>query len=187
MGCDSLAEARRIRHILYKALDSTVVPVVRAVAAMGVPRVLSTGSAMLRHIRWKTKLLNLGHYSELAPCVVIHNPQVVSIGSHVSIGEFVHIWGYGGVTIGDHVLIAGHAVITSLTHEINTARLYRQSLAMSHVYIEDNVWIGAGAIILPGVRVGKNSIIGAGAVVTHDVPPNTIVAGVPARVMRQVE
>ena len=90
--------------------------------------------------------------------------------------------GGGGVEIGDNVIIASHSVITSQTHDRNS-KLYRKENIMKPVKIGDNVWIGAGAIILPGVSIGNSSIVGAGSVVTKDVLSNTVVMGIPARVV----
>jgi maltose O-acetyltransferase len=117
--------------------------------------------------------------------VVIHTPERVSIGARCAIAEFVHMWGGGGITIGNDVMIASHAVITSLTHDTRAA-VYRESLIRKPVVIEDNVWIGAGAVILPGVSIGSGSVVGAGSVVTRDVPAGTVVVGVPARAIRSV-
>lgn len=139
---------------------------------------------LARYAYWKVYLAGLGEGSVIYPHVVIHGPEHTTIGNRCSLAEFVHIWGGGGVTIGDDVLIASHTVITSLTHHKKVVR-FRETLIKEPVVIMDNVWIGAGAIILPGVTVGEGSIIGAGAVVTSDVAPGVIVAGVPARVIKQ--
>ena len=87
--------------------------------------------------------------------------------------------------IGNDVMIASHTVITSLTHDPD-ASIYRETLIKKKVTIKDNVWIGAGAIILPGITIGEGAIIGARSVVTKDVPPNVIVVGVPAKPIRVV-
>lgn len=113
----------------------------------------------------------------------IESAEKVKIGSRVSIAAFVHIWGGGGVEIGDDTLIASHVAITSLTHD-TAAALFAQSLISKPVIIGCNVWIGTHASILPGVKIGNGAIIGAGAVVTKDVSENMIVVGVPARAMR---
>ena len=78
------------------------------------------------------------------------------------------------------MIIASHVVITSQTHD-KQGPCYRETTSRAKVVIGDNVWIGAGAIILPGVILGPGSIIGAGAVVTRDVSAGNIVVGVPAR------
>ena len=134
---------------------------------------------------WRAKLGQLGTDSYIFRNVAIHGPKSVMIGSHVHIAEFVHIWGGGGVYIGDNVAIASHTVITSQTHD-KYAKLFRNSYRAMPVKIEENVWIGAGAVILPGVTIGKGSVIGAQAVVTRDVPPRSLVLGVPARVVEQL-
>lgn len=111
--------------------------------------------------------------------VVINNPDHLRVGARVSINAFVHIWALGGVTIGDDTLIASHVAITSLTHDPR-AELYAATQQARPVVIGRNVWIGTHAVILPGVTIGDNAVIGAGAVVTRDVPPRTVVVGVPA-------
>jgi acetyltransferase-like isoleucine patch superfamily enzyme len=90
------------------------------------------------------------------------------------------MWGGGGIEIGENVLIAAHVAITSQTHDTG-APLYKYSSVAKKVCIEDNVWIGTHAVILPGIRIGRNAIIGAGTVVTKNVPANDIVIGIPAR------
>jgi Acetyltransferase (isoleucine patch superfamily) len=134
---------------------------------------------------WKTQLGFLGEDSYIYSTIVIHCPERVSIGSRVSIAEFVHMWGGGGITIGNDVMIAAHTIISSQTHDPN-APLFRETQIMKPVVIEDNVWIGSGAIILPGVHIGTGSVIGAGSVVTKDVPPGSVVVGGPSKVIRQL-
>ena len=110
--------------------------------------------------------------------VVIYHPEGLRLGNDISIGEFSHIRASGGVTIGNRVLLASHVVVTSRTHPLAPPRF---GVTKDHpIVIEDDVWIGAGAIVLPGVTVGRGSVVAAGAVVTHSVPPMTVVAGVPA-------
>ncbi len=111
--------------------------------------------------------------------VTIYHPEHLALGSQIDIGEYTHIRASGGVTIGDRVLIAASAVITSREHPVPLPRYGVTTDAP--VVIEDDVWIGAGAIVLPGVTVGRGAIVGAGAVVTANVAPFTIVGGVPAR------
>lgn len=112
--------------------------------------------------------------------LIINSPERVRLGDRVSINAFVHIWGSGGVTIGDDSLIASHVAITSLTHDPKAAA-FAQTLVTKPVSIGRNVWIGSHAVILPGVTIGDNAVVGAGAVVTRDVPAGSIVTGVPAR------
>jgi maltose O-acetyltransferase len=104
----------------------------------------------------------------------------IVIGNNVSIAAFVHIWGQGGVNIGNNVLIASHTAITSLTHNPQSI-LFNSELIKKSVLIGDNVWIGSHSVILPGVKIGNNCIIGAGSIVNKDIPDNTVFAGVPAK------
>lgn len=122
---------------------------------------------VFREARWKARLAALGDGTNIYPWVEIHNLDRVRIGARCAIAEFVHMWGGGGIRIGNDVLIASHGIITSLTHDKNAA-CFRETTLRAPVVIGDNVWIGAGAIILPGVTVGAGSIVAAGAVVTRD-------------------
>ena len=112
----------------------------------------------------------------------------IGIGRNCIVGEFSVIRGQGGVTIGDNVIIAPRVQIMAVEHvfEDPTRPILEQGLRALGIQIEDDVWIGAGAIILDGVRVGRGAVVGAGAVVTRDVPPHSVVAGVPARLLRRI-
>lgn len=116
--------------------------------------------------------------------VTIYAPEKLELGDQVDIGEFTHIRANGGVRLGSRVLIASHVVITSRAHPVALPRY--GIVEDAPVVIEDDVWIGAGAIVLPGVTVGQGAIVAAGAVVTRSVQPHTIVAGVPARLIEHV-
>lgn len=147
-------------------------------------------------LEWMTRAREYEHKQMLEQCaavgrrvrlrlpVVIYDPDHLRIGDDVDIGEFSHLRASGGLTIGSRVLMASHVVITTRAHPLAPPRLNVTTDAP--VRIEDDVWIGAGAIVLPGVTVGAGAVIGAGAVVTEDVAPMTVVAGVPARAIRQV-
>lgn len=111
--------------------------------------------------------------------VVIYGAEQLSLGDRIDIGEFTVIRASGGVTIGDRVLIAAGAIITSRGHPIPLPRF--GVTADAPVVIADDVWIGAGAIVLPGVTIGEGAVIAAGGVVTANVPPHTVFGGVPAR------
>ncbi len=131
----------------------------------------------------------MGQESTIAATARIYVPGTVTLGRDVHLNDFVHIWGGGGVTIGDHVMVASHAVITSQSHDVNARAaglLYRDTDDWRPVIIGRNVWIGAGACILPGVEIGDDSVIAAGAVVTRSVAPRALVMGVPGRVVRRL-
>lgn len=109
----------------------------------------------------------------------------LTLGNHVFINSGVKIQDQGGVTIDDGTLIGHNVVIATLNHLQDPRR--RGGMYGSPVYIGKNVWIGANATILPGVTVGDGAIVAAGAVVTKDVAPNTIVGGVPAKYIKDVD
>lgn len=113
----------------------------------------------------------------------------VRIGSSCSINPGTQIYGTGGVTIGDHVMIAGQAAIVAFSHGYasNGVPMIQQPNSAKGICIESDVWIGAGAKVLDGVTIGSGAVIGAGSVVRHDVEPRAIVAGVPARLIRYRE
>ena len=115
--------------------------------------------------------------------IVSHEGSHISIGEHTFINYGASITAYREVRIGRHCLLGHHLRIINR----NEYGIEQREIAppAAPVLIEDHVWIGAHVIILPGVRIGRNSAIGAGSVVTKDVPPNCLVVGNPARVLRQ--
>jgi acetyltransferase-like isoleucine patch superfamily enzyme len=113
--------------------------------------------------------------------ITVAGASAVSIGNDVSFAAYVHIWGQGGVTIGDRVMIGTHTSITSLTHDY-TQETMRSTVVRRPVTVGDDVWIGSNCVIMPGVSLGSGSVVGAGSVVTKDVLAFSIVSGVPARV-----
>lgn len=109
----------------------------------------------------------------------------ITVGKNVFINSGCCFQDQGGIEIGNGVLIGQQVVIATLNHGF--APKQRHDLLPRKVTIGDNVWIGAHATILPGVTIGDNAIIGAGAVVTKDVPSNVVVAGVPAKIIKQIQ
>ena len=112
----------------------------------------------------------------------------IRVGQDSLISEYTVIRGQGGVTIGDRVYTSPFVQIVAVNHVFDDpARPFvDQGITAEGITIEDDVWIGSGAIVCDGVRIGKGAVVSAGAVVTRDVPPHTVVAGVPARVMREI-
>ena len=107
----------------------------------------------------------------------------VKLGRGVRIMYNCLMMGRGGITIDDNAMVAANAQLISNNHDLHD----RELLICKPVHIGKNVWVGAGATILPGVTVGKNAVVAAGAVVTKDVAPNTIVGGNPAKVIRKID
>lgn len=113
----------------------------------------------------------------------------IEIGSNSGIGKNAYISNIGGggeVIIGNNVMMAPDVVILTKSHEYGDIKIpmNMQKSYSSTVIIEDDVWIGIRTIILPGVKIGKGSIIGAGAVLTKDIPPYSIAGGVPAKIIK---
>ncbi|MEA3376146.1 MAG: acyltransferase [Chloroflexota bacterium] len=111
------------------------------------------------------------------------------IGEDSLVGEYSVIRGQGGVHIGDRVYTSPMVQIVAVNHVFDrpTRSFTDQGITAEGITIEDDVWIGSGAVICDGVSVGAGAVVAAGAVVTEDVPPHTVVAGVPARVVREIE
>lgn len=113
----------------------------------------------------------------------------IRIGRNSLIGEYTVIRGQGGVTIGDRVYTSPFTQIIAVNHIFDDPKrpFVDQGITAEGIIIEDDVWLGASAIITDGVRVGRGAVVAAGAVVTKDVPPHTVVAGVPARVIKEID
>jgi maltose O-acetyltransferase len=113
--------------------------------------------------------------------------QNTYIGDHSYLNFMCVILDNNDVHIGNHVMIGPAVQIYTAAHPIQAEPRNQGWEVAKPVVIEDNVWIGGGAILLPGVVIGRNAVVGAGAVVSRDVPQNTVVAGNPARVIREIE
>lgn len=111
----------------------------------------------------------------------------IKIGKNCTLNSFSHISGNGGVEIGDNVLIATQCVIISANHNFSDCSLpiSQQGETTGKITIEDDCWLGAGVKILAGVTVHTGCVIGAGSVVTHDIPPYSVVVGVPGKVIKK--
>jgi acetyltransferase-like isoleucine patch superfamily enzyme len=129
--------------------------------------------------------------SKIDKSVAVFTPLYINYGKHTKIGKNVFInfdcvfLDLGGITIEDNVLIAPKVSLLSEGHPVSPNE--RQSLVPGHIHIKRNAWIGAGATILPGVTIGENAVVAAGAVVSKDVPANTVVGGVPAKTIKTIE
>ena len=109
----------------------------------------------------------------------------IRVGKNVFINAGCCFQDQGGIEIGDGCLIGQQVVIATLNHAFEPER--RNDMTPARVTLGKRVWVGAHATILPGVRIGDNAVVAAGAVVTKDVPANTVVAGVPAKVIRKID
>lgn len=126
---------------------------------------------------------SMGEGSRIMTPLTAVRPHMVNIGKRVIIMNGCLMMSAGGITIEDDTQIAANVQLISNNHDLKE----RMVITCKPVHICRRVWIGAGATILPGVTIGENSVVGAGSVVTHNVEPNTIVAGNPARVIKRIE
>ena len=122
--------------------------------------------------------------------VTVFTPLSINCGKHITIGKNVFInfdctfLALGGITIEDDVLIGPKVSLITENHPLNPEE--RKGLTGKPIVIKRNAWIGANATILPGVTIGENAVVAAGAVVSKDVPDNTIVGGIPAKFIKNV-
>ena len=146
------------------------------------------GSKIYSSVRMDTppyRRFSLGSRSVVESFCCINNAVGdVVIGDHSRIG--LHSTVIGPVSIGNHVNLAQGITVTALNHNFaNPAlRIDEQGISTKPITIEDDVWIGANAVILQGVTIGRHAVVAAGAVVTKDVPANSVVGGVPARILK---
>lgn len=158
-------------------------------------------SGRIRNIRGDTRCIKVGGRTLVAgELLVFSHGGEISIGEWCYIGEGARVWSSGSIAIGDRVLVSHNVnIFDSLTHPLHAGQRHAQFKAIMQtghprsidlgerpVTVGNDVWIGANSSVLRGVTLGEGAIIGAGAVVTHDAPPFTLVAGNPARVIREL-
>lgn len=178
-------------------------------------RIYNLFSATSHYLRWSWRFGRFGFRSRLFKPDILTHPRSIYIGKQVHIrkgarleaiggqskgkpkiiigdGTSIHLYFHCGaaesVIIGNNVLIAGCVYISDHDHIFDDPELppSKTGLKVAPVVVEDGVWIGEGAVILKGVTIGKRAVIGANAVVTKNVPPYTVVGGVPASVIKKI-
>lgn len=128
--------------------------------------------------------------SEIDESVAVFTPLYINYGKHTKIGKNVFInfdcvfLDLGGITIEDNVFLAPKVSLLSEGHPMDPEN--RHALIPKPIHIKENAWIGAGAIILQGVTIGRNAVVASGAVVSKEVPDNTVVGGIPAKVIKTI-
>jgi acetyltransferase-like isoleucine patch superfamily enzyme len=142
-----------------------------------------SGGNFIRLARLKSR----GHAVKISPTAFFKYPEQISIGNNTFINHNCCIWAAPGgtITIGDDVLLGPGVSVIASNHGIHAGeRIRLQEGHDAGIVIGNDVWIGANASILAGVNIGDGCVVGAGAVVTKSLPPNTICGGVPAKVLR---
>jgi acetyltransferase-like isoleucine patch superfamily enzyme len=157
--------------------------------------------ASVANLRNDPSAINIGAHTHVrGELLIFGHGGRITIGEYCYVGEHSHIWSAKSILIGNRVLIAHNVnIFDNSTHPLSASARHEQfkhivtsghpkqlDLSERPIIIEDDVWIGCMSIILKGVTIGRGAIIGAGSVVTKDVPPYTIVAGNPARVIREI-
>lgn len=133
----------------------------------------------VRLLWYKTFMNKVGNNTEICRHVDIRKPRNIKIGNHSTINKNVVLDGRGGIlTIGNNVDIAQDCRIWTLQHDYNSPIYETKG---GDVTIEDFVWLASGTIILPNIKIGKGAVVATGAIVTKDVEPYSIVAGIPAK------
>jgi len=139
----------------------------------------------------KIKILHGGSIEIGRKCEIHYGTLILTyggdiyIGNNVSINPYSIIYGHGGLAIEDNVRIAAHCVIIPANHIFDdpSIPIYKQGETRKGIHIEQDVWIGARVTILDGVTIKRGAVIAAGSVVTKDVPANSIIAGIPAKII----
>jgi acetyltransferase-like isoleucine patch superfamily enzyme len=142
---------------------------------------------VLRYLLYKALFARLDGFCFLYGGARLSHTYGIRAGKNFHVNAGAYVYGRGGLTIGDHVLVGQNALILSSQHQWSDPSLpiIFQGHRAEPVTIGDDVWIGANAVVLPGVCVATGTVVGAGAVVTNDTEPYSIVAGTPARKIGQ--
>lgn len=135
--------------------------------------------------RLKAQLGAVGEDVILRNGVQIVVPQNVRLGHHVAVGYNSILHGNGGIILEDFTLLGDNCILATSSHPVEA--LHFHNTWEQPITIKQNAWLGANVIVLPGVTIGENSVIGAGAVVVKDIPPNSVAVGVPTRIVKTFE
>lgn len=182
----------------YRGVGSTVSPQATVLGKHGIK--LGDNSHILQYaivhcghwarskLEWDTQFtdwLTIGRNCSIQPYAYVCTlGGWIEIGDNSSINPFCVIYGYGGLKIGNSVRIANGVSIVAQNHSIPAGIGPLKGINSRGIVIEDNVWLGSRVVVLDGTKIGQGAIVGAGAVVTNDIPSGAIAVGIPARVVR---
>jgi acetyltransferase-like isoleucine patch superfamily enzyme len=174
-------EPIRLDDAEYGVINSIVASTIRLSAALNA----STDVDQVRELLGEIIGSKLDHTTTVFPPFHTNFGRFTAIGKHVFINHACSFLDMGGITIEDHVLIGPRVNLVTENHPLEPSD--RRALITKPILIKRNAWIGAAAVILPGVTIGENAVVAAGAVVSKDVPANTVVGGIPAKIIKAVE
>jgi acetyltransferase-like isoleucine patch superfamily enzyme len=173
----------KIGHLSFGAILYSQVEAFALWLVGGIPGV--PGFA-LRTLVGKLLFKRLGGFAWIQPGVTFVQTDRLSVGSHFGINTGSYLNAIGGLTLGDYVLIGSNVTISSGQHPVDgrLPPVFARPVVPKPIVIEDDVWIGAGAVIMPGITLRTGTVVGANAVVTKDTEPYAVVVGAPARTIR---
>lgn len=146
------------------------------------------GVRLARHVELNasTGSIFLAERVSVGPYTILETRGgTINVGAGTTIGPFCVLYGHGGLFIGKNCLIASHVVCIPENHryELTDVLIREQGWSRRGIHIGDDVWLATGVVVVDGVSIGTGAVIGAGAVVTRDIPPQSVAVGVPARVI----
>jgi len=139
----------------------------------------------IRTFWWSLLFKKFGKNSKVFGRIIVYNPENVEIGENSTLNEGVLLNARTSIKIGNFVHISSFCILN--TGELDYSKIMeKRNHRAKPIEIEDGVWMASGVIINPGVKIKKNSVIGAGAVVTSDIPENSVAVGIPARIIKKI-
>ncbi|GLU51530.1 nodulation protein L [Dyadobacter frigoris] len=175
-----VGEAIRKDDPEYDKFQQAVARTIRLSAALNA----STDINQVRERLSEITGTNIDGSTTIFPPFYTNFGKFIILGKNVFINHACSFLDMGGITIEDDVMIGPRVSLTSETHHLDPSE--RETVILKPIVIRRNAWIGAAVTILPGVTIGENAVVAAGAVVSRDVPANAIVAGIPAKVVKMV-
>jgi acetyltransferase-like isoleucine patch superfamily enzyme len=177
----------------HKARKSPLARALRLVGSALDPRAYLHAIRLINYYNYShvqpRRKLTVGAGAKISPNAVFSNPEQIEIGARVSIGARCHIWAgpsRGRIVIRDDVLFGPEVMVTAAGYRFDDGTpVTEQAMDEADVIIGRDVWLATRVIVLPGARIGDGAIIGAGAIVTGEIPPYAIAVGIPAKVVGQ--
>ncbi len=167
-----------LKHIMFLEIESDCFWIVNSLPG--------GGGFFLRNLMAKVFFKRKTSFCWIQPRVTLVETNRLSVGKNFGVNTGTYINAKGGITIGDDVLIGANVTISSGMHPIDgrESSVFSRPTEPKPIVIEDDVWIGAGAVIMPGVTLKKGTVVGANSTVTHDSEPYSVIAGSPAIIIR---